>query len=374
MRSPDQIDVERIESLLRGVPPESEREAQLEGLIRELRAAAPTAPPLARERVRALRELPRREPFAWKPALVAFALMAALVAGAIAISRAPSGGDDEGEALRGELSTTPTQTAQPFEAYETDRERAAGSALDLAVTPAPESAAGGRAQEWDVVLDLRVPHNDSLSDASADAIRTTRELGGIVVSSSVRTSGPSGDARLVVRVPSRRIQDAIAQLSELGTITGQQVSIQDRQDELDRLARRIDSLRVQIAQLNLRLRTEQLSEPERLELELRRQRLRGEVNSVTSRRGGVSREVALAEIVLTITTGKAAAPPSEGRFEGAARLGWDVLSTSGAVALFLLIVVSPLAVLAAGALLARRRYRRRTEEQILEQPRPADAR
>ena len=37
MRSPDPTDVERIEGLLRGMPPESEREAHLEGLIRELR-------------------------------------------------------------------------------------------------------------------------------------------------------------------------------------------------------------------------------------------------------------------------------------------------------------------------------------------------
>jgi hypothetical protein len=233
---------------------------------------------------------------------------------------------------------------------------------------------GRRAQEWDVTLDLRVPNNDRLSDASADAIRTTRELGGFVVSSSVSTNGRAGEARLVVRVPSRRVQDAIARLSELGTITGQRVSIQDRQDELDRLARRIDTLRVQIAELNLRLRTETLSEPERLRLELRRQRLTGLLNSVTSQRGGVAREVALAEIQLTVTTGKAAAAPPEGRFEGAARLGWDVLSKAGAVALFLLIVLSPLAVVVALALVARRAYRRRSEERILEQARPATSR
>ena len=89
--------------------------------------------------------------------------------------------------------------------------------------------------------------NRALSDASAEAIRVTRELGGFVVSSNVATDGRSGRADLVLRVPQRRVQDAIAQLSELGTITGQQVSVQDRQADLDRLAKRIDTLRIQRA-------------------------------------------------------------------------------------------------------------------------------
>lgn len=360
MRSPDLTDVERIEGLLRGVPPESEREARLDGLIRELRAAAPSAPPLVRERVRTLREPEARRPFAWKPALVALPLAAALIAGGLLLSRGASSDANESEALSPMTAPEAADSARAHGAFRDDLAQA--------------DAASGRAQEWDVVLDLRVPNNDRLSEASADAIRTTRELGGFVVSSSVSTNGPAGDARLVVRVPSRRVQDAIARLSELGTITGQRVAIEDRQDELDRFARRIDTLRVQIAEINLRLRTETLSEPERLRLELRRQRLTGLLNSVTSQRAGVSREVALAEIVLTITTGKAAAAPPEGRFEGAARLGWEVLSKAGAVVLFLLIVLSPLALAGALGFVARRRIRRRAEERILEEPRPAAAR
>jgi hypothetical protein len=370
MRSPDLTDVERIERLLGGMPPESEREARLEGLIRELRAAAPPAPPLARERVRTLREPEPRKPFAWRPALVAVPLAAALIGGGLLLSR---GGGSGADREAGSAATTMPAVAQPYEWGAMD-DAATGASPERLESEALAPAVGGRAQEWDVELSLRVPHNDRLSDASADAIRTTRELGGFVVSSSVSTNGAAGDARLVVRVPSRRIQDAIAQLSALGTITGQRVSIQDRQDELNRLARSIDTLRVQIAELNLRLRTETLTEPERLALELRRQRLTAQLNGVTSQRRGVSREVALAEVVLTISTGKAAAAPPEGSFEGAARLGWEVLSKSGAVLLFLLIVLSPLAVVVALAVVALRSYRRRAEERILEQPRPAATR
>jgi hypothetical protein len=249
-----------------------------------------------------------------------------------------------------------------------------------AVTPAWESAtgaardAGGRAQEWDVALELRVPDNDRLSQASADAIRATRELGGFVVSSNVATRERGGEARLVLRIPSRRVQDAIARLSDLGTITAQQVAIQDRQDELDRLRRRLDTLRVQRAEVDLRLRTESLTAPERLRLELRRQRLTGLINSLTATRNGVAREVAMAEVSLTVRTGKAAAAPSEGRIEAAARDALRVLAVAGAVAVFALIVLTPLLAIGLAAWLARRSWRRRENQRLLEQPNPTAAR
>ena len=226
--------------------------------------------------------------------------------------------------------------------------------------------AAGRAQEWDVALELRVPDNDRLSDASADAIRTTRELGGFVVSSNVSTRDRSGEARLVLRVPSRRIQDAIARLSELGTITAQNVQVQDRQDELDRLRRRIDQLRVQRAEVNLRLRTEQLTPPERLRLELQQQRLTGRLNSLTATRNGVAREVAMAEVSLTVRTGKSSSAPTEGRLE----VQQETRCTSSpwpAPRVFVLIVISPLLVIGLAVWLGRRSLRRREHERLLDQ-------
>ena len=380
MRSPDHTDAQRIDALLAGAPPESEREAQLEGLIRELRTAAPPAPPIVRERVRTLRE-PERRRFSWRPALVAVPIAAALVAGVIGLSR--SGSDGTGQSAEGggaEAIATSPFAAQGKTGTELDARRAAGErdaaappALESAQLGAADSAAAGRAQEWDVALELRVRDNDRLSDASADAIRTTRELGGFVVSSNVSTRERSGEARLVLRVPSGRIQDAIARLSELGTITAQQVAIQDRQDELDRLRRRIDDLRVQRAEVNLRLRTESLTPPERLRLELQLQRLNGRLNSLTATRNGVTREVAMAEVSLTVRTGKSAAAPTEGRLEGAAGDALHVLAVVGAAAIFVLIVISPLLAIGLAVWLGRRSLRRREHERLLDQTNPAAA-
>jgi hypothetical protein len=371
MRSPDHTDAQRIDALLAGAPPESEREAELEGLIRQLRTAAPPAPAIVRERVRTLRE-PERRHWSWKSALVALPIAGALVAGAFGLSR--SGSDSAGSSAEGggaeAVATTPLAT----QGGRRDARALAPSVSEAAQLDAAAGFAAGRAQEWDVALELRVADNDRLSDASADAIRTTRELGGFVVSSNVSTRAQNGEARLVLRVPSRRIQDAIARLSELGTITAQNVQVQDRQDELDRLRRRIDQLRVQRAEVTLRLRTEQLTPPERLRLELQQQRLTGLLNSLTATRNGIAQEVAMAEVSLTVRTGKSSSVPTEGRLEGAAGDALHVLAVAGALALFVLIVISPLLVIGLAVWAGRRALRRREHERLLDQTKPAAAR
>src|SRR5918994_1255724 len=194
MRSPDPTDVEGIEGLLRGVPPESEREAHLEGLIRELRTEVPTAPRELRERVRGLRAPEPRRTFGWKPLLVIAPLVVALVGAALLGGRGSE--DREEPAAVGARESVEPQQVPPAAADQA-----------LRTSPLPPTA---RAQEWDVSLELALRDNGRLSEASAEAIRTTRELGGFVVSSNVATAGPSRAARPLLRVPTPRIQGAVA--------------------------------------------------------------------------------------------------------------------------------------------------------------------
>jgi hypothetical protein len=359
MRSPDATDVERIEGLLRGMPPETEGDAQLERLIRELRTAPPQAPREVRERVRTLREPERRRSLGWRPVLVVVPLALAF-AGAALLGRGDDN-SDQGVAFNRERAAA--LEAQPAPQAK-DAEDAFAGPL------APTISETARAQEWDVSLALAVRDNRSLSDASAEAIRTTRSLGGFVVSSNVATQGRTGRADLVLRIPQRRVQDAIAQFSELGTITGQQVTVQDRQADLDRLAKRIDTLRIQVAEVRAQLAQGGLSEVDRLRLELRRQRLQAELNQLTRQRTGIANEVALSEFSLTLETRRAAAAAGDSRIDGAVGDAVDVLSVAAAAGLFLLIVLAPLAVIAALLFLVRRSLRRREEERLLEQPRP----
>jgi hypothetical protein len=365
MRSPDATDVERIEGLLRGMPPETEREAHLEGMIRELRTASPRASREVRERVRTLREPERRRSLGWRPVLV-LVPVALAIAGAAFLGGGERGSDESaaGGAEAVELRQTPAPQASAEDSAAGQRRREA-----LSGTFAPTLSDTARAQEWDVSLELAVRDNRRLSEASAEAIRTTRSLGGFVVSSNVATEGSGGRADLVLRIPQRRVQDAIAQFSALGTITGQRVTVQDRQADLDRLARRIDTLRVQLAEVRAQLAQGGLSEADRLRLELRRQRLQSELNQQTRQRTGIANEVAMSEFSLTIQTKRAAAVAGDSRIEGAVGDAVEVLSVAAAVGLFLLIVLTPLAVLAVLFLLARRSFRRREEERLLDRPR-----
>jgi hypothetical protein len=360
MRSPDATDVERIEGLLRGMPPETEGDAQLERLIRELRTAPPQAPREVRERVRTLREPERQRSLGWRPVLVVVPLALAF-AGAALLGRGDDNSDQGGVAFSRERAAA--LEAQPAPQAK-DAENAFAGPL------APTISETARAQEWDVSLALAVRDNRDLSDASADAIRTTRSLGGFIVSSNVATQGRTGRADLVLRIPQRRVQDAIAQFSELGTITGQQVTVQDRQADLDRLAKRIDTLRIQVAEVRAQLAQGGLSEVDRLRLELRRQRLQGELNQLTRQRTGIANEVALSEFSLTLETRRAAAAAGDSRIDGAVGDAVEVLSVAAAAGLFLLIVLAPLAAIAALLFLVRRSLRRREEERLLEQPRP----
>jgi len=373
MPSPDLTDAERIEGLLRGIPPETAREAQLAGLIRQLRAGALDAPDALRERVRA-HDVPPRRSWGWKPALVLVPLVVAGLAAGVVVGRdggAPSARQsaEVGVAAGGgggkpAWGTATTPNALDFALQ--SRTRRAARAL------APATAGGGRAQEWDVAMELRVRDNDRLAEASQEAIRTTRALGGYVVSSSIGTHGDGGEARLALRVPSGRIQDAIERFGALGTITAQNVDVQDRQGQLDALARRIDNLRVSIAEVNVKLANSGLSSVERLRLELRRTRLQGLLDQARGTRRGVGEQVALADVSLALRTGHAAATaPNDGRIEGAARTGLHVLAVAGAVTVFLLIVLAPLAAVALALWLVFRARRRRTEESLLDRPRPA---
>ena len=107
------------------------------------------------------------------------------------------------------------------------------------VHPGPTT---GRAQRIGASLTIEVDDTDALSKATQEALQTTRSLGGYVVSVSYAT-GTDGTASLTLRVPTAKVQDAITRLSSLGTIVAQQVQIDDLQESIDALDKRISGLR-----------------------------------------------------------------------------------------------------------------------------------
>ena len=234
--------------------------------------------------------------------------------------------------------------------------------------PAQDAAtlsAGDRAQRVSATLTVEVSDSDAVSRAAQDALDLTRSLGGFVVSSSVAT-GEEGSASITVRVPVDKVQDAITGLSDLGRIVSQQVTIDDLQATLDELEKREATVRSEIARIRARLHGESLDAQTEAVLRAKLATLRAELSELRTGISSTEAEARMSTIQLTVVTPGAfgaVAPPS--RIDRTVDEALNVLAWEGVVALGMLIVLAPFALVAFAAWLGRRLYRRHEEERLL---------
>ena len=335
-------------------------------LIHELRASRPSAPLALRARVReigAAQPKPKTAPWAsWRFPVRRGVLVAVPAAAAIAFASA------------GVLGLARSDVSQQSVAREAQTEKATldsatrSGALTGPVAPtqaAADAAANDRAQRVSATLTVEVANSDAVSRAAQDALDLTRTLGGFVVSSSV-TTGEEGSASITVRVPVGKVQDAITGLSGLGRIVSQQVTIDDLQATLDELERREAGVRSQIARIRARLQTETLDAQTEAVLRAKLQTLRSELTELRTGISSTEAEAAMSTIQLTVVTPGAfgaVAPPS--RIDRAIDEALNVLAWEGVIALGMLIVLAPFALVGFAAWLGRRLYRRHEEERLL---------
>jgi hypothetical protein len=334
-------------------------------LIHELRASRPSAPADLRARVRAIAsEQPARAPWAsWRfpvrrgmlVAVPAAAALAMATAGVLGVARSDSPQAVRQEALeKSTLEATAPQTGNDL------------TTTGRAQTQTPSTTTtGDRAQRVSATLTVEVKDANGVSRAAQSALDLTRSLGGFVVSSSVAT-GEEGSASITVRVPVDKVQDAIAGLSDLGRLVSQQVTIDDLQQSLDELARREAGVRTQIARIRARLETESLDAQTEAVLRARLQTLRAELTSIRQSQAATNAEARMSTIQLTVVTPGAfgvVAPPS--RIDRTIDEALNVLAWEGVVALGMLIVLAPFALVGFAAWLGRRFYRRHEEERLL---------
>jgi len=356
-------------------------------LIHELQASRPEAPTTLRARVREMAAQEQKPPVRWpsfrlpvrRMALVALPAAAALAiasAGAIGLSR--SDGDVAAlrdEAAKGErLATTNVldvytgafdRELLPLVISDTPQGSAVGATPTLASGKGAIGPDRNRATQFSATLTVEVSDSDAVSRAAQDALDLTRRLGGHVVSASVAT-GEEGSAALTVRVPVARVQEAIVQLSALGRIVSQQVTIADLQASLDVLERRARSVRAQIARIAARLESEPLDAETRAVLENRLKTLRSELRGLRRGISGTNAEARLATIQLgVVTPGVLGAVPVPTRLDRTLDEALNALVWEGVVALAVAIVAAPFALVAFAAWLGRRFYRRREDERLL---------
>jgi hypothetical protein len=391
MPSPDLIAPDRLEELMGGAVPEGEHEARVQGLVRELRVGGTPAPASLRARVAALGdEAPRRR------ATLPRRRLALALALALALVLVAAAGIGAGLALRDDGAA---ETADPT-AAEAERNLSGDASGATAAAPTnpefvqdsatlrkafraqPQSGrelVGGervdprRATDVDVLVELRLRDADELAAAAGEAMAITRGLGGWVAGSDVDSSGREGEAELQLRVPVGRVEDAVARLSELGTVTGQRMETVDLQTGIDRRDRRIEQLGRAIRIGQLRLQSGTLDPEERLLLQIRLERQRAARADLRRANARDRREAATSELTLLLHTREAPidAEKDEGEAAGAARDALRLLGDIGVVALFLAIVLAPPLLLAVLVWLALRSRSRRIETRLLDRPEPA---
>src|SRR3954451_20831082 len=202
-------------------------------LAAELRASRIAAPDEVRERVRliAVAATPPPRRFSWRRALVVALPVAAAIAASIVFTRP----DHEPQRVAHGEAAVPTTALQAQ----------TGAAKLAPITPAPPA---GRVVNYDASLSLRVPTSNDVSAAVKRALRIASSLGGYPTSVHAQTKAKSGTADVTLKIPRQNVQEAVTRLSALGTITAEQVDLQDLQAGITTTIREIARLQRALAE------------------------------------------------------------------------------------------------------------------------------
>jgi hypothetical protein len=256
--------------------------------------------------------------------------------------------------------------AIPASAEKSPGSESSGGATGSADSAAPKALAPqSRKQIQNVSITLSTRPAD-VEDVSDRVIRVADTLGGYVQRSSI-TARES--AELTVRVPSDRLEPALAQLSRIAHVSSRTQDTEDVTDQAAQLNAAVrdarayrDSLRNRLAKATTDAQTASL----RARLQRAEQRLRSRERAVAQ----LSRQTSYATIDVRVRGDRrsgAAAPPA-GRWTPGDALhdAGRVLEVVAGVALIAAAVALPIAVLAAIAAVLSRLLIRRRRERALE--------
>jgi hypothetical protein len=326
---------------------------------RLLRAHAPRAPETLRARVLSLEpaRTPRRVSLPSRrfvlvalPAALAVAVGAALVHGLVGSGQRPVAG----------VATPAIERANPIASG-----KAAGSGTSRSqAAPAPSVASQSRLQQTDATLQVQVKDVDALGAATTRATRIATSLGGYAQSVDYRTpQNGSGASYLELRVPAQNVKAAIARLGGLGTIVSQELSVTDLQQRFQTQSDQIAQLRRRVAALRAAVRDPSLPEAQKVLLQIRLAESKRALAQRLHARAGTISAGTTARISLVIGTEQAIVPVAHhrGRLGRMLHSAVGFLALEGMILLYALIVISPLALVAA-IIWA---WRRRSVERLL---------
>jgi hypothetical protein len=161
-----------------------------------------------------------------RPLIPAMGIAASLLIAVVVATSVIGGKDDPGSSLSATSNGESGQKeaarpAQP-EAGVVQGGSGAAAAADEAALPVRR----GRSVERQANLAL-VTAADKIDEVARKVIRTADAVGGIVVSSNIETTSSGGSATFELRVPSRRLEEALAKLSDLADVRSRSQNSQD---------------------------------------------------------------------------------------------------------------------------------------------------
>jgi hypothetical protein len=401
-------DLEALDRALAGEPVEFELR-ELEELVRDVRATAPEMTPAFAARLEqevrdgfpSSQERPPisvRRPWRgrrWVLLPAAGSLAAVLVALVVVFG----GGRDNGAGdSLSSSDTPPTEAAVPAQPEAgVAADSAAGSTATVApgeaakaqrsAAPAPAQSAGGasgagggsalsiapapaRKVERNAVLAIQTP--DGKFESTTDAvIATVGRFRGIVASSQIGSSDANGgEATFELRIPTERLDQALAALSKLGHVTERSQNLQDITSSFTSAQERLTDARAErrgLLRALARATTTQQIAAIKAQLRTVGSRIRGLKGQLASLR----RRADLSTVNMTVVGG-GASETGGGSGGGhwtpgdAAGDALRVLEVSAGVALICLAVLTPLGLIGAVIALGVRSGRRRRRETALD--------
>jgi hypothetical protein len=369
-------ELEALEAALAGDPA---AEPELAALVRDVRAQAPIMEPASRARLdrrveRSFVEPRPRKRFALRPLVPALGVAGCLVAGIVAIALTGGGGSNDnassgggGDAVvnsSGRVSPEAADSAKSSSGSSAGGGSGGGGSV-LAAPPAAAPSTRDRRVERSTRLELTTTDVQKASDG---VVRATQAAGGFVQSSQVATGDGRSTASFVLRVPTNRLDDALARLSKLGHVKSLQQSADDITGAYDSASGRLAEARAErrglLRALGRATTAQEISSLRARVADNRRelQRYQREFNAVRNRAN-----LATVGVDVTGTARKQAAAPSGGSWTpgDAAHDAVRVLEVSAGVALIALAVLVPLGLVGAAGGFATVALRRRRREAAL---------
>lgn len=374
-------ELDALEAALAGDPA---AEPELAMLVRDVRLEAPTMTPAFRaqldERVAsgfADGSQPRlRGRFAalrGRPLIPALGIAGCLLAALVAVLVATGGGKDDVASHGGGRGSVAATQAAPAQ-RESSGSAGSGAAPNAdsaapsaskSVSPAAPPASGGRHVERSTQLQLTTTDVQKTADG---VVRATQAAGGYVQLSQVRTGDGNGSATFVVRVPTAKLDEAIASLSKLGHVSSMQQSANDITGQYDSAQSRLADARAERRGL-LRALAKATTAQEIASLKARIADNRAQLNRLQSEFNAVRRRANYATIEVDVVgkPHKQQPAPAHSWDPGdAAHDALRVLEVGAGVALVGLSVLVPLALVGGGAAFAAGAWRRRRREAALD--------